>query len=108
MAFFRFCESEPDGGQQWVGLALGDCLLQVQAKRWMHTVGRKEVAELRGSLQPFARGTIITTSHFSKAALTEAVERGKNPIHLVDGFELSRTIITNNAEAIIQSDRSSK
>ena len=55
--------------------AFGDCLVQIQAKRWIHTVGRKEVAELRGSLQPFARGTLITTSHFSKAALTEAVPR---------------------------------
>jgi len=28
---------------------LKDMLVQVQAKRWLHTVGRKEVAELRGS-----------------------------------------------------------
>ena len=62
--------------------ALGDWLVQIQAKRWIHTVGRKEVAELRGSLQPFARGTIVTTSHFSKAALTESREHGKSPIHL--------------------------
>jgi len=27
------------------------------AKRWLHSAGRKEVAELRGSLQPFARVT---------------------------------------------------
>ncbi|MEO8046842.1 MAG: restriction endonuclease [Nitrospirota bacterium] len=98
-----------DGGidlNAYTGVALwafGDCLVQIQAKRWIHTVGRKEVAELRGSLQPFARGTLITTSHFSKAALTEAVERGKNPIHLVDGFELSCTIIRSNAEAVIES-----
>lgn len=81
--------------------ALGDWLVQIQAKRWIHTVGRKDVAELRGSLQPFARGTIVTTSHFSKAALIEANERGKNPIHLIDGFELSRTIIENNSEDLI-------
>jgi hypothetical protein len=81
--------------------ALGDWLVQIQAKRWIHTVGRKEVAELRGSLRPFGRGTIITTSHFSKAALLEANENGKNPIHLVDGFELSRTIIEKKAENII-------
>ena len=37
-----------------------DLLIQVQAKRWLHTVGRKEVAELRGSLQPFARGAVVT------------------------------------------------
>ncbi|HET7626518.1 MAG TPA: restriction endonuclease [Verrucomicrobiae bacterium] len=84
--------------------ALGDWLVQFQAKRWIHTVGRKEIAELRGSLQPFARGTVITTSHFSKAAILEAGERGKNPIHLVDGFELSRTIIERKVEAAIFSE----
>src|ERR1039457_6700872 len=52
-------------------------LVQVQAKRWQHSVGRKEVAELRGSLQPFARGAGVTTSHFSKAAINEASEDGK-------------------------------
>jgi restriction endonuclease Mrr len=31
-------------------------LVQVQAKRWLHSVGRKEVAELRGSLRPARKG----------------------------------------------------
>jgi HJR/Mrr/RecB family endonuclease len=68
-------------------------LVQVQAKRWLHSVGRKEVAELRGSLQPFARGAVVTTGHFSKAAINEACEDGKNPIALVDGFRLSKIVI---------------
>jgi len=68
-------------------------LVQVQAKRWLHSVGRKEVAELRGSLQPFARGAVITTSHFSKAAINEASEEGKNPVTLVDGFRLSKVVL---------------
>lgn len=68
-------------------------LVQVQAKRWLHSVGRKEVAELRGSMQPFAKGAVITTSHFSKAAMNEANEEGKNPISLIDGFRLSRVVI---------------
>lgn len=67
-------------------------LLQVQAKRWLHTAGRKEVAELRGSLQPHARGTVITTSHFSRAAINEASEPGKIPIVLVDGFAFAKTV----------------
>jgi hypothetical protein len=67
-------------------------LLQVQAKRWMHTVGRREVAELRGSLQPFARGAIVTTSHYSKSAVVEASQAGKNPIVLVDGFEFANIV----------------
>jgi len=69
-----------------------DLMIQIQAKRWLHTVGRKEVAELRGSLQPFARGAVVTTSHFSRAAMTEAVEPGKNPITLVDGFSLATLV----------------
>jgi len=69
-----------------------DTLVQVQAKRWLHLVGRREGAELRGSLQPFARGAVVTTSHFSKAAINEAREEGKNPIVLIDGFRLSRVV----------------
>lgn len=64
-------------------------LVQLQAKRWLHTVGRKEVAELRGSLQPHAAGCIVTTSHYSRAALGEAAAPGKVPINLIDGYELA-------------------
>lgn len=71
---------------------LRDLLIQLQAKRWLHTVGRKEVAELRGSLQPFARGAVVTTSHYSRAAIAEASEAGKNPIVLVDGFAFASLI----------------
>jgi hypothetical protein len=67
-------------------------LVQIQAKRWLHTVGRKEVAELRGSLEPFARGAVVTTSHYSKAAITEASSAGKAPIVLVDGYSLARIV----------------
>lgn len=75
--------------QMW---PLRDLLVQIQAKRWLHTVGRKEVAELRGSLQPFARGAIVTTSHFSKAAIGEASEPGKNPIVLVNGYDFAALV----------------
>jgi restriction endonuclease Mrr len=67
-------------------------LTQIQAKRWLHTVGRKEVAELRGSLQPHAAGCIVTTSHFSRAAAAESTETGKVPITIVDGYELARIV----------------
>jgi restriction system protein len=78
------------GARNWL---FESTLVQVQAKRWLHSVGRKEVAELRGSLQPFARGAVVTTSHFSKAAINEAREEGKNPIALVDGFRLSKIVL---------------
>ena len=78
------------GAHIWI---FEDTLVQVQAKRWLHSVGRKEVAELRGSMQPFARGAVLTTSHFSRAAIMEANELGKNPIALVDGFRLSKAVL---------------
>ena len=78
------------GSRVWL---FENTLVQIQAKRWLHSVGRKEVAELRGSLRPFARGAVLTTSHFSKAAINEASEEGKNPIGLVDGFRLSRVVL---------------
>lgn len=77
--------------------------VQVQAKRWLHSVGRKEVAELRGSLQPFAKGVVITTGHFSKAAINEANEGGKNPITLLDGFRLSKVVIDEKFTSYLKS-----
>ena len=59
--------------------------LQVQAKRWIHTVGRREIAELRGSLKNYARGAFVTTSHYSRSAVQEAAAITKVPIVLMDG-----------------------
>jgi restriction endonuclease Mrr len=73
----------------------GSVMIQIQAKRWLHTVGRKEVAELRGSLQPYARGAVVTTSQFSKAAIGEACETGKQPIILIDGYEFAHIVTTH-------------
>lgn len=67
--------------------------VQVQAKRWLHTVGRKEVAELRGSLKSHGLGCLIATSYFSKAAVAEATEPGKSPITLINGREFASLIV---------------
>jgi 5-methylcytosine-specific restriction protein A len=77
------------GDRSW---PLRHLLIQIQAKRWLHTVGRKEIAELRGSLQPHAAGCVVTTSHFSRAALVESVEFGKVPITVIDGYELANIV----------------
>lgn len=74
------------GSKAW---AIRDLLVQVQAKRWLHTVGRREIAELRGSLQPHAAGCIVTTSQFSRAAILESLEPGKTPITIINGIELA-------------------
>ena len=78
------------GSRMW---PVREMLVQVQAKRWLHSVGRREVAELRGSLTPNSRGTIVTTSHYSKAAIIEATESHKAPIVLVDGYTLAGLFI---------------
>lgn len=80
-----------------------DGLLQVQAKRWLHTVGRREVAELRGSLQPHAQGAVVTTSFFTKAAIAEASESTKKPIVLVNGLDFA-AILSRLGQANINGD----
>lgn len=98
--FNRVCTTQysQDGGidvDAYVGESiwpLKDIHLQVQAKRWLHTVGRKEVAELRGSLARYAQGAIVTTSQFSKAALLEATEDGKQPIVAIDGYDFANIV----------------
>jgi len=67
--------------------------LQVQAKRWIHTVGRREIAELRGSLKSYARGAFVTTSHYSKSAVQEAVAETKVPIVLMDGQAFAQVAV---------------
>jgi len=72
--------------------------VQIQAKRWHHTVGRKDIAELRGSLDLHARGAVVTTSQYSRAAIAEATGDGKLPLVLVDGFSLAKITLDFGVE----------
>ena len=63
--------------------------IQIQAKRWKNSVGRKVVAEFRGSLSPRAIGAILTTSHFAQSAIREADKPHSLPVSLVDGHQLA-------------------
>lgn len=63
-----------------------------QVKRWKHSVGRNEVANLRGSMGRNNQGVIISTSHFTTSAIHEAGSEDKIPINLVGINEL-HTII---------------
>jgi len=64
-------------------------MIQVQAKRWQRPVGRREVAELRGSLLPKAIGVMITTGQYARTAIQEADRQNQLPISLVDGHKLA-------------------
>ncbi|MEI6675313.1 MAG: restriction endonuclease [Verrucomicrobiota bacterium] len=64
-------------------------IIQVQAKRWLRPVGRREVAELRGSLIPRALGVLITTGNYARSALVEADRPNLLPISLIDGHRFA-------------------
>lgn len=67
--------------------------VQVQAKRWRHSVGSIELNHFRGALSSTAKGVFVTTSHYTAAAIKEARHPVKPSITLVDGVRLS-TIVT--------------
>ncbi len=64
-------------------------IIQIQAKRWQRPVGRREIAELRGSLIPQAIGVMITTGNYAKTAITEAGRPHQMPVSLIDGHKLA-------------------
>lgn len=65
----------------------------VQAKRWKKNVQAPTVQALRGALTVHEHGTIITTSGFSKGAVSEAEAPGKAKISLIDGEKLIDLLI---------------
>jgi restriction system protein len=62
----------------------------IQVKRQHRAIHRPVLDALRGSLHRFeaVRGTLITTSSFSKGTQEAAFERGAAPITLIDGSRL--------------------
>lgn len=67
--------------------------VQVQVKRWRHSVGSVEINNFRGALSVTAKGVFVTTGFFTKAALTEAKHDFKPSITLIDGNRLSSIVI---------------
>jgi restriction system protein len=67
----------------------------IQAKRTKGNIQRKVLDALRGSLHRYGaiRGTIITTSNFSKGAKEAAFEMGAPPITLINGKKLIDLLI---------------
>ncbi len=65
----------------------------VQAKRWKNNIQAPAIQALRGSLTVHEQGIFITTSKFSKGAVTEAEAPGKTPISLIDGDKLVTLLI---------------
>lgn len=66
--------------------------VQIQVKRWQHSVGSVEINGFRGALNTTAKGVFITTSHFTKAAIREAAHPVKPSISLIDGFLFAKIV----------------
>ncbi len=60
----------------------------VQVKKWKRNIQVRTVRNVRGSLTAHEQGIIITTSNFSKGAISEANAIGKTPISLINGEKL--------------------
>lgn len=72
--------------------------VQVQAKRWRHAVGCIEINHFRGALSSTAKGIFVTTSHFTRPAISEARHPTKPCITLIDGVRLSTIVIRLHME----------
>jgi restriction system protein len=89
-----------DGGVDVIAhiqLGISNVKEVVQVKRYSKNVQRKTLDALRGSLHRFqaVRGTIITTSDFSKGTKGAAFENGAVPITLINGDRLIDLLIEN-------------
>ena len=76
----------------WPSPGLPAVRLAVQAKRVAGGVSPSVVTQLRGSIPPGTYGIVITTGHFTRAAVTEAGRADRNTIKLVDGPELAHVL----------------
>ena len=88
-----------DGGMDVTGTlaqaGLPAVRLAVQAKRVAGGVGPNVVTQLRGCIAPGTYGIVITTGHFTRAAIAEAGRTDRNTIKLVDGPELAHVLAEN-------------
>lgn len=82
---------------------LGLDVIYIQAKRWEGTVSRPEIQKFVGALagQRAKKGVFITTSTFSKDAITYASQMDTK-IVLIDGKNLSQYMIDYNLGVSVQ------
>jgi restriction system protein len=85
----------------------------IQVKRWANNVPDRIVRELRGSIGPAEQGLIITTSGFTRAAVSEAEMTDRAPVTLIDGDLLVELLtekeigVKRRARPVLQLDEAS-
>jgi restriction system protein len=82
---------------------LGLDVIYIQAKKWEGTVSRPEIQKFVGALagQRAKKGVFITTSNFSKEAITYASQMDTK-IVLIDGEQLAQYMIDHNLGVSVQ------
>ena len=93
-----------DGGIDVMGVyraaGLTEVNAAVQVKRWKGNVQAPTVTSLRGSLQVYQQGIIITTSDFSRGAREEAAAPNKTRIGLLNGQDLLELLIRHKVGVV--------
>lgn len=72
--------------------------VQVQVKRWRHAVGSVDINSFRGALSTTAKGVFITTSHYTRAAISESRHASKPSVTLIDGSRFVSIVIRCNLD----------
>lgn len=74
---------------------LGLDKIYLQAKRYgkRNTVGRKDLQAFVGAMESVQKGVFITTSRFTKEALTYAKSQQQKSLKLIDGEKLSELMV---------------
>ena len=72
-------------------------MIYIQAKRYTkaNKVGRKEIQAFVGAMEHIQKGVFITTSAFTREAITFAEKQQQKSIKLIDGDALTDLIIRN-------------
>jgi len=93
-----------DGGIDVTGVyraaGLTEVNAAVQVKRWRSNVQAPTVTSLRGSLQVYQQGIIITISDFSRGAREEAAAPNKTRIGLINGQDLLELLIRHKVGVV--------
>lgn len=88
-----------DGGIDGLGILrvnLVSFQVYFQCKKWVGSVGSKEIRDFRGAVQGRAdKGLFITTGHFTSQASDEATRDGAIAIDLIDGDRLCELLKEN-------------
>ncbi len=76
----------------------GGTWVQVQVKRWRHSVGSVEINNFRGAMSSTSKGIFVTTSYYTRAAIDNAYHQHKSCVTLIDGTRLSKLVLESGFE----------